>query len=147
MLQKTLPVSLIALTLTGAPAQAGPAYFCSPYSWDKTYDPACREVKIQNKSSALVKAVIVTQQTSGDACARDERKFKDNLKRNDTLWVFLTPECSYKIRFKTESRCRGDSTAYMTPNKFSKSMDTVLLKSNCDNLKTEVKTGSRTPPS
>ena len=101
-------------------------------------DAQCQKIKIQNRSSALVKTVIVTQQKTGNACTRDERKFKDNLKRNDKFWVSMTPTCTYKIRFKTESPCSGDSTAYMTPNKFSKGMDTVLLKSDCYNLQTKV---------
>lgn len=135
MLKKALPLSLLVLTLAGTVAAAESLSYCAS---DTETGDQCRKIKIQNKSSALVKTVIVTQRKTGNVCTRDERKLKDNLKRNDKFSVFLTPTCSYKIRFKTESPCSGDSTAYMTPNKFSKGMDTVLLKSDCYTLQTKV---------
>ncbi len=135
MLQNILPLSLFLLTVAGTETAAESPTYCSA---ETDSGENCREIKIQNKSSALVKTVIVTQQKSNDTCARDERKFKDNLDRNDKFWVSMTSTCTYKIRFKTESPCSGDSTAYMTPNKFSKGMDTVILKSDCYNLQTKV---------
>ena len=135
MLKRVLPLSLIVLTLVGTAVAAESANYCAS---DADTGDQCRQIKIQNKSSALVKTVIVTQQKSGGVCAKDERKFKDNLHRNDKFWVSMTPTCTYKIRFKTESPCKGDSTAYMTPNKFSKGMDTVILKSDCYTLQTKV---------
>lgn len=109
MLKTLLPISVMVLALAGPAVAAESANYCAP---DTDTDDPCLQIKIQNTSSALVKTVIVTQKKSGDVCTYDARKFKDNLDRNDKYWVYMTPICTYKIRFKPS--LRAAATAPLT---------------------------------
>lgn len=98
----------------------------------------CKTLKLFNQSGVSAKAVNVIQQPNEAGCTKDDRRFTKNIPDQRILQIKVNTACKYKVRFKTKSRCSGDSTAYMTARKFAENKNTVFLKGKCTNLKTEV---------
>lgn len=130
----------VALALIGIAAAdsgtSGDTNFCP--TGTKPESETCKTLKLFNRAGTTVKAVNVIQQPNEGACAKDERHYPENLGDEEILRITVNPACKYKIRFKTKSKCSGDSTAYMTPSKFADNKNTVLLHGKCESLKTKV---------
>jgi len=112
------------------------AIFCS-------YQGECTEIKIQNSSSTIVTAVVLTQEQTGGKCALDERKVTQNLtggtSTSESYAISVNPHCQYKVKFKTTSGCAGDKTTHMQPTQIQKGLKSVVLQGACGSLKVKKK--------
>ena len=140
MFFRTISALVIVLILIGGATaemkNSTDTSFCPTAA--KPESDTCKSLKLFNRSNDTVKAINIIQQPNEAGCTKDERRYTKNLEDETIRLVTVNPTCKYKIRFKTSSRCSGDSTAYMTPRKFAENKNTVYLKGNCKNLKTEV---------
>lgn len=109
----------------------------------------CTSVKIFNGSSALVKSVKVTQQTTDGACEKVEHKYSKNLStvgggsvgiRPKSITLHFKNTCRYKVKFKTTSGCTGDKVGHIGPSAFAKGKNAVGLLHDCGSLKVGVRT-------
>lgn len=138
-MRTALPFLVAALTAVSGPASAQMG-FCE-------YGKTCTKVKVANDSSALVKAVNITQKTTDGACDYKKIKHGDNLSglgggqgglEGQSFKIRMKTTCEYKIKYKTTSGCTGDKVAHITPTKFSAGKDAVSLSEACGTLKTNV---------
>ncbi|MEM7329377.1 MAG: hypothetical protein AAF437_11595 [Pseudomonadota bacterium] len=106
-------------------------------------DNECQNMGVYNRSAALVTSVVITQEKTDGACALDERTYSQNLTGvgganmdGDGFTVSVSPNCQYKIKFKTTSGCTGDKTTHLTPSNFENGKQYVELKGGCGSLDT-----------
>lgn len=131
---------IVAALLAGSGAASAQMGFCY-------YGNSCTTVKVYNDSSALVKAVNITQKTTDGACEYKKVKHGDNLSglgggqgglKGQSFTIRMKTTGEYKIKYKTTSGCTGDKVAHLTPAKFSAGKDAVSLSEACGTLKTNV---------
>ena len=133
----TLASSALAATLSGA------AYANSDFCGEAKN---CQNIRIHNRSAALVTSVKVTQEKTDGACALDERNFSQNLNgmgganfEGDSFLLNVNTDCKYKIKYKTTDGCSGDKVTHLSPGNFAAGKNYSELLYGCGTLK--AKTG------
>jgi len=138
MRRNYVPAALLifcSLAPFGPIAQASEVNFCD------SEDNGCLKVWVENRSSALVTAVNITEQHGDDSCEGGLKKTQD---RNmvggagaaeGAEFSFRAKEiCKYKVKFKTTSGCSGDKVQHLTPSNFEDGYHVVKLDNACGTL-------------
>lgn len=135
------------ITAAAITALAGAAHATEGYC--DADEEGCTQVKIFNGSSALVKSVKVTQQTTEGACDVVEHKYSKNLStvgggsagiRPKSITLHFSDTCRYKVKFKTTSGCTGDKVGHIGPSRFAEGQNAVGLLHDCGSLKVGIRT-------
>ncbi len=105
--------------------------------------PECKEVTVQNQSSALVESVKVEQRTDSSTCENITKNIKANLAGGGNLGeryqIWTNTACKYDFSFKTTKGCTGDKKITVKSADFAAGRDAVILDKQCGSLKAKVK--------
>lgn len=140
MNHRTRPV-LAALLIGSAHVFVGPVAQASEVNFCDSDDNGCLKAWVENRSSALVTAVNITEQHGDDSCEGGLKKTQDNNMvggagaAEGAEFSFRAKKiCKYKVKFKTTSGCTGDKVQHLTPSDFKDGYYVVKLDNACGTL-------------
>ncbi|MEM9572424.1 MAG: hypothetical protein AAF996_13250 [Pseudomonadota bacterium] len=135
---KTLAVSCAAF---GALAPLAPNAQASEVNFCEAGTDGCLKAWVENRSSALVKAVNITEQNGDDSCDGGLKKTQERnmvggagAAEGAEFAFYAKTICKYKVKFKTTSGCTGDKVQHLTPSDFDDGYFVVKLDNACGTL-------------
>lgn len=119
---------------------AGSAY-ASEVNFCDADEGGCTKAWVENRSSALVTAVNITEQHGDDSCEGGLKKTQEQnmvggarVAEGAEFAFYAKKICKYKIKFKTTSGCTGDKVQHLKPSDFEDGYFVVKLNNACGTL-------------
>ncbi|MEL7108782.1 MAG: hypothetical protein AAGL99_05910 [Pseudomonadota bacterium] len=129
-----------ALILMGILASAGTAH-ASEINFCDSDEGGCIKAWVENRSSALVTAVNITEQNGDDSCDGGLKKTEEKnmvggarVAEGAEFAFYAKKICKYKVKFKTTSGCTGDKVQHLKPSDFADGYYVVKLNNACGTL-------------
>jgi len=101
----------------------------------------CTKAWVENRSSALVTAVNITEQHGDDSCDGGLKKTQEQnmvggarVAEGAEFAFYAKKFCKYKVKFKTTSGCTGDKVQHLKPSDFADGYYVVKLNNACGTL-------------